>query len=133
MVAAARRRVRLPSLDALRVFEVTARHLSFTKAASELNVTQSAISHRIRCLEQTLGQRLLRRCASGLELTAVGAALASGVSRGVEEIWSAIEEADNGSAGKTLTVSVQSAFAVHWLTPRLPRFWLAPFTSNAIA
>ncbi len=121
-MVAARRRTRLPSLDALRVFEATARHLSFTKAAAELNVTQSAISHRIRCLEQALGQRLLRRSASGLELTQAGAILARGVGRGVDEIWSAVETVDSGSSGKTLTLSVQAAFARHWLTPRLPRF-----------
>lgn len=122
MAVAPRRRVRLPSLDALRVFEATARHLSFTKAAAELNVTQSAISHRIRCLEQSLGQRLLRRGASGLELTSTGAVLAKGVGRGVEEIWSAVEAIDSGSAGKTLTLSVQPSFARHWLAPRLQRF-----------
>lgn len=121
-MVASRRRVRLPSLDALRVFEVTARHLSFTKAAAELNVTQSAISHRIRCLEQSLGQRLLRRGASGLELTPAGAALARGVGRGVEEMWSAVETVDSQCSGKTLTLSVHPAFARHWLTPRLPRF-----------
>lgn len=125
MVAIPRRRVRLPSLDALRVFEVTARLLSFTKAAIELNVTQSAISHRIRCLELSLGKRLLRRGASGLELTPMGATIAAGVARAVEEVWSAIEEADNGVSGKSLTLSVPSSFAAHWLTPRLSRFCAA--------
>jgi LysR family transcriptional regulator, glycine cleavage system transcriptional activator len=121
-MVAGRRRARLPSLDALRVFEATARHLSFTKAAAELHVTQSAISHRIRCLEQSLGQKLLRRSPSGIELTSAGMVLAKGVGRAVEEIWSAVDTVDNDSAANLLTLSVQSAFARHWLMPRLPRF-----------
>jgi len=65
-------RTRLPSLDALRVFEAAARHASFTRAAEELHVTQAAVSHRIQALEAELGATLFRRLTRRLELTAHG-------------------------------------------------------------
>src|SRR5215471_6863028 len=67
---------RLPSLDTLRVFSVAARHLSFTKAADELHLTQSAISHRVRALEEELGVLLFNRLTRKLTLTSAGQALA---------------------------------------------------------
>src|SRR3546814_10930022 len=63
---------KLPPLNALRAFEAAARHLSFTKAASELNVTQAAISHQVKALEQHLGLTLFRRLNRRLALTAAG-------------------------------------------------------------
>src|SRR5260221_11813696 len=62
----------LPPLHALRAFEAAARHLSFARAAAELNLTPSAISHQIRHLEESLGRRLFERRPRGLELTALG-------------------------------------------------------------
>ncbi|HBN49384.1 MAG TPA: LysR family transcriptional regulator, partial [Thalassospira sp.] len=69
----------LPSLTALQFFESSARHLSFTRAAEELNVTQSAISRQIRALEEYLGRDLFRRVKKRLKLTAAGEAYAAQV------------------------------------------------------
>ena len=77
---------RTPSLDALRIFAVAARHLSFTEAAAELNLTQSAVSHRIRGLEEELGLNLFNRLTRRLELTAQGRILAQRVDRAIGEI-----------------------------------------------
>ena len=78
---------RTPSLDALRIFVVAARHLSFTEAASELNLTQSAVSHRIRGLEEELGVALFKRLTRRLELTPLGRALARKVDIAIGEIY----------------------------------------------
>ena len=78
--------VRTPSLDALRIFVVAARHMSFTNAANELNLTQSAVSHRIRGLEEELGLALFERLTRRLELTPQGRALARQVQQSISEI-----------------------------------------------
>lgn len=116
------RDIDLPSLDALRVFEVTARRLNFSKAAEELHVTQSAISHRIRELERQLQTRLFQRGHRSLQLTSSGQALADGVQRGLGEIREALTKLDGRRHKATLTVSVLTSFATRWLTPRLARF-----------
>ena len=77
---------RTPSLDSLRIFVVAARHLSFTDAASELNLTQSAVSHRIRGLEEELGVSLFNRLTRRLELTTQGRVLAHKVEYAISEI-----------------------------------------------
>ena len=117
-----RRMRRLPSLDSLRVFEAAARHLSFTKAAGELHVTQSALSHRIAALEADLGRPLFRRAPRRLELTADGERLAEGVRRGVEEMARAVAGLDRHAGGGPLTVTVLPSVASRWLVPRLARF-----------
>lgn len=113
---------RLPSLDSLRAFEVAARHLSFTRAAGELNVTQSALSHRVQALEDELGVALFRRLPRRLELTVEGEALAAGVRRGLVEIRRSLAAIDRSAAGGPLVVSVLPSFAQRWLVPRLARF-----------
>src|SRR5260221_8974853 len=115
-------RSRLPSLDALRVFEVAARHASFTRAAEELHVTQAAISHRIQALEAELGATLFRRLTRRLELTADGERLAQGVRAGLERIVRAVSDLDRRADAGPLTVSMLPAFASRHLTPPLPRF-----------
>ena len=92
----------LPPLNALRAFDAAARHLSFTRAADELAVTQAAISHQVKALETLLGVKLFRRLTRELRLTEEGHLLAPG--RAV------------------LTLSTLTTFAVSWLVPRLPRF-----------
>ena len=72
---------RLPPLSALRTFEAAARHLSFTRAADELHVTQAAVSHQIRALEEHLGVRLFRRLNRRLLLTDEGQLLMPAVRR----------------------------------------------------
>jgi LysR family glycine cleavage system transcriptional activator len=113
--------VRIPSLDALRIFVVAARHLSFTEAADALNLTQSAISHRIRGLEDLLGVPLFNRLTKGLELTAQGRALARRIELAIGEIdRSVVELTQRGDDTGPLKVTTSPAVASHWLIPRLP-------------
>jgi DNA-binding transcriptional LysR family regulator len=108
------------SLDLLRGFRAAARHLSFTHAARELFVTQSAISHQVKALEEQLGKPLFRRVNRALQLTATGAELF----RAVDEALSLIDNAARRAveASTTLSVTTTVALASTWLVPRLPRF-----------
>jgi LysR family transcriptional regulator, glycine cleavage system transcriptional activator len=113
--------VRIPSLDALRIFVVAARHLSFTEAADALHLTQSAISHRIRGLEDMLGVPLFSRLTRGLELTAQGRALARKIELAIGEIdRSVFELTQRDDDTGPLKVTMSPAVASHWLIPRLP-------------
>ena len=113
---------RLPPLNALRAFEAAARHLSFTRAASELHVTQTAISHQIRALEERLGVRLFRRLPRGLLLTEEAQRYLPPIRDAFDQIALATERLTAAGAGATLTVSVLPSFATKWLVPRLGRF-----------
>lgn len=114
---------RLPPLDALRTFEAAARHLSFTRAADEIHVTQGAVSHRIRDLELQLQTRLFRRLTRSLALTGEGETLAAAVRRGLDEIVGGIQELDSGlPCSKPLRISAPPCFAERWLVPRLGEF-----------
>ncbi|HSV24567.1 MAG TPA: LysR family transcriptional regulator, partial [Xanthobacteraceae bacterium] len=113
---------RLPSLDTLRVFSVAARHMSFTKAAGELHLTQSAVSHRVRALEEELGVPLFHRLPRRLELTRAGQALAQRVDQAVADIARTIADLDLGGDTQRLTVTMLPSVASRWLVPRLPRF-----------
>jgi LysR family glycine cleavage system transcriptional activator len=115
-------RVRMPLLDALRVFETAARHASFTRAAEELHVTPGAVSHRIQALEADLKVALFRRLTRRLELTEAGVRLAAGVREGLDRIASAVQGLGADSHAGPLTVSMLPSFASRWLIPRLPRF-----------
>src|SRR5204862_3818958 len=108
------------SLDLLRGFRAAARHLSFTRAAQELFVTQSAISREIRTLEQQLGRPLFRRVNRGLELTKAGEELYRAVDEALERIDAAALRVSG--AIRTLSVTTTVAMASTWLVPRLPRF-----------
>lgn len=108
------------SLDLLRGFRAAARHLSFTRAAQELFVTQPAISREIRTLEEQLGQPLFHRVNRTLQLTAVGRELY----RATDEMFvqfDAVIERIAGS-GKSVVVHTTTAFTSFWLAPRLPAF-----------
>ena len=113
---------RLPPLNALRAFEAAARHLSFTRAAAELHVTQTAISHQIKALEERLGVRLFRRLPRGLLLTEAAQRLLPPVRDAFDQIAAATERLAVSGSGATLTVSVLPSFAAKWLVPRLGRF-----------
>src|SRR5262250_554404 len=113
---------RLPSLDTLRVFSIAARHLSFTKAADELHLTQSAISHRVRALEEELGAPLFNRLTRRLELTRVGQALAQRVNHAVADIARAVAELNPTNHAMRLTVTMGPSVASRLLVPRLPQF-----------
>ncbi|WP_413494290.1 transcriptional regulator GcvA [Morganella psychrotolerans] len=113
---------RLPPLNALRVFDAAARHLSFTKAAEELFVTQAAVSHQMKSLEDFLGLKLFRRRNRSLLLTEEG----QSYYLDIKEIFSSINDATRKllarSAKGALTVSLSPSFAIQWLVPRLSGF-----------
>lgn len=113
---------RLPSLNGLRAFECAARHLSFTRAAEELNVTQTAISHQIRRLEDELGVRLFLRSKDGLTLTDEGNAYFPGVRSAFLELRHSTERLLESSDHSVLTISTLVSVASKWLLPRLPSF-----------
>ncbi len=111
-----------PPLAALRTFEVAARHLSFTKAAAELHVTQGAVSQQIKQLEANLGFALFHRGARGLSLTEKGEALAETAHTVFRRLFDKVEELQQPGDGGILTVSASPSLAVKWLIPRLGRF-----------
>jgi LysR family transcriptional regulator, glycine cleavage system transcriptional activator len=111
---------RLPSLTALRMFEATARHASFTKAAAELHVTQAAVSHQLRALEDRLGIKLFQRSTRRLSLTPAGQRLLPAVSDAFETLSRAV--ADIGRGEHLLSVTTTPSFGARWLAPRLGRF-----------
>src|SRR6204780_2883978 len=116
---------RLPSLNGLRVFEAAGRNGSFTAAAQELNVTQTAVSRMVRLSEQRLGFALFRRRANALELTVQGQALLTGLSDSFDSIARLTEQVAAMRAGPVLTLGVGPTLAVNWLIPRLTRFYQA--------
>ena len=113
---------RLPSLNGLRAFEAAARHLSFTNAAAELNVTQTAISHQIRRLEEELGVRLFIRQNRALALTAEAAQYLPGVRAAFNDLRFATDQLLRKDNENVLTVSTLASLAAKWLLPRLPAF-----------
>ena len=113
---------RLPSLNGLRAFEAAARHLSFTHAAAELNVTQTAISHQIRRLEEELGIRLFVRQNRALALTAEARDYLPGVRAAFNDLRLATERLQRRDNDRVLTVSTLASLAAKWLLPRLSAF-----------
>lgn len=113
---------RLPSLNGLRAFEAAARHLSFTLAASELNVTQTAISHQIRRLEDELGIRLFIRQNRALALTPEARDYLPGIRAAFNDLRLATDRLLRKDDDKVLTVSTLASLAAKWLLPRLTDF-----------
>jgi LysR family transcriptional regulator, glycine cleavage system transcriptional activator len=113
---------RLPSLNGLRAFEAAARHLSFTNAASELNVTQTAISHQIRRLEEELGIRLFVRQNRALALTPEARDYLPGVRAAFNDLRLATDRVLRRDSDHVLTVSTLASLAAKWLLPRLSSF-----------
>lgn len=113
---------RLPPLNALKAFEAAARHMSFTRAAEELFVTQAAISHQIKGLEEFLGLKLFRRKNRTLFLTEEGQAYF----QDIRDVFTSLVEATDRLLARTakgaLTVSMMPSFAIQWLVPRLTEF-----------
>ena len=114
---------RLPPLTWLRAFEVTARHLSFTRAAAELNLTQSAVSQHVRRLESFLGRDLFIRKTRTLELTEDGANYLPGLREAFDLIASSTLAFTGGDRGRNITLQCNMAFSVFWLAPRLDRLY----------
>lgn len=112
----------LPSLNGLRSFEAAARHLSFTRAAAELLVTQTAISHQIRRLEEQLGIRLFERRTRELRLTREAAAYLPAVQAAFEELRQATARLQRPVRDGLLTVSTTASLAAKWLVTRVAAF-----------
>ena len=112
---------RPPPLNALRAFEAAARHLSFTRAADELNVTQAAVSHQVKALEERLGIALFRRVNRSLRLTEAGEQYLPDVRAAFDRLADATERLGDPTAKGILTVSVLASLASTWLVPRLAR------------
>jgi LysR family glycine cleavage system transcriptional activator len=113
---------RLPPLNACRAFESAARLGSFARAAAELNVTPTAISHHVKALEAWTGRRLFTRRNNAIVLTDAARLLAPTIGEALERIAVGVQTL-TGTAGPSLvSISVQPDFALKWLIPRLPRF-----------
>ncbi|MFZ5790636.1 MAG: LysR substrate-binding domain-containing protein [Pseudomonadota bacterium] len=113
---------RLPPLVWLRAFEAAARHASFTAAAQELGLTQAAVSHQIRSLEQHLGYPLFERLPRQLRLTEMGRAYLAPVRKAFDELSAATAGLFGPVGEASLNLRVPVSFAVLWLSPRLPEF-----------
>jgi LysR family glycine cleavage system transcriptional activator len=112
----------LPPLNALRAFEATARHLSFSRAAEELNVTPAALSHQVAGLEAFLGERLFHRNARTISLTPAGEVLYPGLNAAFVQIRQSVERLIDTFDGQVLVVSAPPGFTAKWLAPRLHHF-----------
>ena len=113
---------RLPPLDLFHTFEAVARHRSFTLAADELCLTQSAVSRQIKTLETALGLRLFRRMHRAIDVTAEGQRLFEAVTLGLDEISGCLAALGAAAKAPQITVCASVAFAWFWLMPRLERF-----------
>jgi LysR family glycine cleavage system transcriptional activator len=112
----------LPALETLRVFEVACRHGSYSEAARELHVTHSAVSQRIRQLEDELGLTLFERQGNRMVLTPSGLRLQAGVKNAFSELGAALGSLHTRRSDVEITVSLLPVMAARWLVPRLPRF-----------
>ena len=122
MISSQRRYI--PSMAAIRSFEAAARHQSFTLAASELNLTQSAVSRQVKEMEHIVGAQLFRRTGREVILTRAGTRLASDLSSELDNISSVMMRAVSaGNMNSTLRVATLPTFATLWLIPRLPGFF----------
>ncbi|MCJ8298110.1 MAG: LysR substrate-binding domain-containing protein [Pseudomonadales bacterium] len=113
---------RLPPLNWLRTFELSAQHLNFTQAAQELNLTQAAISQQIKGLESQLGVALFKRLPRGLELTEAGRAYIPIVHEAIERLVVATDELFGQNRNRDLNIRVSLVFFTSWLAPRLGKF-----------
>ncbi|MEO9340160.1 LysR family transcriptional regulator [Mesorhizobium sp. SB112] len=109
-------------LNALRAFEASARHQSFTRAGIELRVTQAAVSQQVRSLEIRMGIQLFRRLPRGLKITAEGEFLLPIVSDAFDRLATTLDIVGSGKVRELLVVGAVGTFAVGWLLPRLDHF-----------
>ncbi|MET0332811.1 MAG: transcriptional regulator GcvA [Rhizobacter sp.] len=116
------RRYDLPPLDLLESFESAARHLSFTRAADELALTQSAVSRQIAALEDRLGVPLFKRLHRALELTDAGRVLQASATAALQQLHGVTEQLRQEKRQKTVVVTTTPGFAGLWLIPRLSDF-----------
>ena len=116
------RKYALPALSQLHTFEAVARRMSFTAAADELCLTQSAVSRQIKSLETDLGRPLFLRRHRAIELTPEGCQLFEAVTRGLDEIADCVRDLRAATDMPQITVAASVAFSYYWLMPRLERF-----------
>ncbi|MDB5931368.1 MAG: Transcriptional regulator, LysR family [Polaromonas sp.] len=112
----------MPPLNALKAFEAAARHLSFTRAAAEMNVTTSALSHQVRGLEEFLGVRLFERNTRAIALTAYGQQLYPGLQAGFGLLRDAVGSLRTAGNEQVLVISTSPGLTSKWLASRLHRF-----------
>lgn len=112
----------LPPLNALKAFEAAARHLSFTKAADELNVTPAAVSHQVKALEALFGVALFQRLTRALRLTEAGQAALPLIGQGLDKLAQGADQMRTHAGRQVLTISVSPSFGAMWLVPRLEGF-----------
>lgn len=113
---------RLPPLGSLRAFEAAARHMSFKEAAEELAVTPTAISHQIKLLEEILGVKLFQRRTRQVIMTEAGRQLLPPLREGFDLMADAVERTAAHRAHPSVVITTTTAFAAHWLIPRLATF-----------
>lgn len=113
---------RLPPLRSLRVLEAAERHQNYTRAAQELSLTHSAVSHQIHSLEALLGVRLFERAGRLMRATDAGRQLAQDVRNTLDSLAASIGRVRGSDSGNALTVSVLPSFAAAWLVAHLGRF-----------
>jgi LysR family transcriptional regulator, glycine cleavage system transcriptional activator len=113
---------RLPNLAALRAFEAAARHQNFSRAAEELHLTHSAISHQVRALEEELGVALFNRHGKRIAVTPAGQQFAAVLRKSLTDIAAAAEVLQADAKHQKLTISALTSFASRWLAPRLGKF-----------
>ncbi|HGT2686138.1 TPA: LysR substrate-binding domain-containing protein [Raoultella planticola] len=113
----------LPSLDGLRYFDAAARNLSFTRAAQDLFLTQSAVSQKIQSLEQQLGYLVFHRTPAGLRLTPQGEQLFIGVRQAFAILETTLHQTGEETLEGTIKIRVMPSFATKWLLPRLHQFY----------
>jgi len=118
-----RRNYDLPSLNALVVFEASARHLSFKRAADELSVTPGAVSKQIRGVEEELGMQLFERSGNGVVLTDAGEELYAVLSQSFSRTAEVVGSIKRGDRSRNVTIACTDAFATFWLIPRMGDFW----------
>ena len=114
--------IRFPPIAALRALEAAARHMSYTKAAVELHITQSAVSHQIRHAEELWGLKLFERRGRRILLTQNGQALIPVVRDFINGLTTTLEELKGEDSRDSLRVSLLQSFAFKWLVPRLGNF-----------
>ena len=114
----------MPSIDLLRTFEASARHLSFTRAAEELFLTPSAVSRQIKSLEESLGVALYTRGTRSLQLTEQGHHLQRTVDKLLERLEEAVSSMKHMKAPQQLGIATTISFASMWLVPKLTDFRL---------
>lgn len=115
-------KTRLPSLRALQVFAVAARHGSFTHAARELHLTQGAVSRQVQEIEAALGRPLFVRSGPQLRITATGRQLGADVHQALEWLRAAVDRARPARGPSRITLSMLPSVAAKWMAPRLSRF-----------